>query len=80
MSSHQKFALDEYYFHNMIIICLAFIVILIIRYIMIFYAETTSELFINKLSACSSPVEGGREIILLCDKVVKGKQQSFKNT
>ena len=34
--------------------------------------EAMCELTICKLSDCSSPVNGGKDIILLCDKVTKG--------
>lgn len=36
------------------------------------FIEAMCELTICKLSDCSSPVNGGKEIILLCDKVTKG--------
>ena len=38
----------------------------------VFFSEAMCELTICKLSDCSSPVSGGKEIILLCDKVTKG--------
>lgn len=42
--------------------------------------EATSDLIICKLSDCTSSVAGGKEIILLCDKVTKGtKVVALKN-
>ncbi|KAG1683680.1 Embryonic polarity protein dorsal [Nymphon striatum] len=38
---------------------------------LIYDKKAMSELIIVKLSACSAPVSGGTEIILLCDKVTK---------
>lgn len=35
------------------------------------------DLTICKLSDCSSPVSGGKEIILLCDKIIKGKPNAM---
>jgi Rel/ankyrin family protein len=35
-----------------------------------------SDLVICKLSDCSCTVAGGKEIILLCEKVAKGKKTS----
>ena len=37
------------------------------------FAEATSDLIICKLSDCTSSAAGGKEIILLCDKVTKGR-------
>lgn len=37
----------------------------------IFDKKAMSELVITKLSHCSAPVSGGREVILLCEKVAK---------
>lgn len=39
-------------------------------------SEAMCDLTICKLSDCSSLVSGGKEIILLCDKIVKGKVRS----
>lgn len=37
--------------------------------------EAMSELIITKLSHCSAPVSGGKEMILLCDRVTKDDVQ-----
>ena len=37
------------------------------------------DLTICKLSDCSSSVSGGKEIILLCDKITKGKLNATFN-
>ena len=37
-----------------------------------FFAEAMCDLTICKLSDFTSPISGGKEIILLCDKVTKG--------
>ena len=43
------------------------------------YIEAMCDLTICKLSDCSSPVSGGKEIILLCDKVTKGTFKYLQN-
>lgn len=37
------------------------------------FLEAMSDLVISRLSDSSAPVVGGREMILLCEKVTKGK-------
>jgi len=39
--------------------------------------EAMSDLTIARLSDSSASVRGGREIILLCEKVIKGKKKKY---
>lgn len=43
-----------------------------------FFAEAMSDLVICRLSDAAASVAGGREIILLCEKVTKGKRVILK--
>jgi len=42
----------------------------------IYDKKATCDLLISKLSDCTSIASGGKEVILLCDKVTKGKPLS----